>query len=315
MNLPLTPLRFLERAKTLYGKKEGIICGAERFTYTAFFDRCCRLTGALSALGLQPGDRVAFLSYNCHRLLESYYGVLLARGVLLPLNIRLSPAEIAFIVRNAGVRVLFLDKEFLPLIQAIQTHLPPGLRLFLLEAPLESMASAPAGIEPRSYDQLLADSSPASFDFSQVEENSLAELFYTSGTSGDPKGVMLSHRTVYLHALNTLCSQHLTDHCVYLQTIPMFHANGWGTAHTVTAGGAQPNRPRGGQTQSQPALEAGTTAQALANYLPLLLDDNIPDEARDVLVEYAGGSETTLTAERLRGLVYLILGAPQFHLA
>jgi len=84
---------------------------------------------------------------------------------------------------------------------------------------------------------------------------------------------------------------------------------------TVTAGGAQPNRPRGGQTQSQPALEAGTTAQALANYLPLLLDDNIPDGARDVMVEYAGGSETTLTAERLRGLVYLILGAPQFHLA
>jgi len=233
MNLPLTPLRFLERAKTLYGKKEGIICGAERFTYTAFFDRCCRLAGSLSALGLQPGDRVAFLSYNCHRLLESYYGVLLARGVLLPLNIRLSPAEIAFIVRNAGVRVLFLDKEFLPLIQAIQTHLPPGLRLFLLE----TTESAPAGFEPRSYDQLLADSSPASFDFSQVEENSLAELFYTSGTSGDPKGVMLSHRTVYLHALNTLCSQHLTDHCVYLQTIPMFHANGWGTAHTVTAAG------------------------------------------------------------------------------
>ncbi|MGH9784613.1 MAG: AMP-binding protein, partial [Terriglobia bacterium] len=141
MNLPLTPLRFLERAKTFYGKKEGIICGAERFTYAAFFERCCRLAGALSAAGHRPGDRVAFLSYNCHRLLEGYYGVLLARGVLLPLNIRLSPAEIAFILRNAGVRIAFLDQDFLPLVQAIQTHLPPGLRLFLLE----HAESAPTG--------------------------------------------------------------------------------------------------------------------------------------------------------------------------
>jgi fatty-acyl-CoA synthase len=233
MNLPLTPLRFLERAKTLYGKKEGIICGAERFTYAAFFERCCRLAGALAAAGHQPGDRVAFLSYNCHRLLEGYYGVLLAHGVLLPLNIRLSPAEIAFILRNAGVRIVFLDKDFLPLLQAIQPHLPAGLRLFLLEP----AASAPHGIEPASYDQLLADASPAPFDFSRVEDDSLAELFYTSGTSGDPKGVMLSHRTVYLHALNTLCTQHLTDRSAYLHTIPLFHANGWGTAHTVTAAG------------------------------------------------------------------------------
>lgn len=233
MNLPLTPLRFLERAKTLYGKKEAILCGAERFTYAEFFERCCRLAGALSAAGHQPGDRVAFLSYNCHRLLEGYYGVLLARGVLLPLNIRLSPAEIAFILRNAGVRIVFLDKDFLPLVQAIQPHLPAGLRLFLLE----HAESVPTGIEPASYDQLLANASPAPFDFSRVEDDSLAELFYTSGTSGDPKGVMMSHRTVYLHALNTLCSQHLTDRSAYLHTIPLFHANGWGTAHTVTAAG------------------------------------------------------------------------------
>jgi uncharacterized protein (DUF1800 family) len=85
--------------------------------------------------------------------------------------------------------------------------------------------------------------------------------------------------------------------------------------NTITAGGATGDRPRGGQAQPQPALEAGTTAQALANYLPLALDDNIPDEARQVLTNYAGGSDATLTAERLRHLVYLVLGSPQFHLA
>jgi len=233
MNLPLTPLRFLERARTLFGKKEGVICGSERFTYAAFSERCCRLASALLGLGLQPGDRVAFLSYNCHRLLEAYYGVLQARGVLLPLNIRLSPAEIAFIVRNADVRLLFLDRDFLPLVQSIRGQLPAGCRIFLLE----DAEGAPDWMEPRTYDQLLAESSPASFDFHAVQDDSLAELFYTSGTSGDPKGVMLSHRTVYLHALNVLATQHLTDRTVHLHSIPLFHANGWGSAHTVTAAG------------------------------------------------------------------------------
>ncbi len=232
MKLPLTPLRFLERARSLYGKKEGIVCGTDRFTYDAFFERCCRLAGALHGLGLPPGDRVAFLSYNCHRLLEGYYGVLLARGVLLPLNIRLSPAEIAFILRDAEVKILFLDKDFLPLVGAIQAHLPSGIRLFLLEG-----ESAAPGLDSRSYDRLLSDASPAPFDFSQVEDESLAELFYTSGSTGDPKGVMMTHRTVYLHAVDTLLSQHLTDRSVHLQTIPLFHANGWGTAHTVTVVG------------------------------------------------------------------------------
>src|SRR5512141_313741 len=113
MILPLTPLRFLERAGRLYSGKVGIICGGERFTYAAFFDRCRRLAGALVHLGARPGDRVAFLSPNCHRLLEAYYGVLLAKAVLLPLNIRLAPAEIAFIVQDADARILFLDPEYL----------------------------------------------------------------------------------------------------------------------------------------------------------------------------------------------------------
>jgi len=233
MNLPLTPLRFLERAKSLYGKKEAIVCGSNRFTYNEFFERCCRLAGALLGLGLQPGDRVAFLSYNCHRLLEGYYGVLLARGVLLPINIRLSPAEIAFIIRDADVSILLLDKDFLPLVEAIRKHLPPAMQLILLEG----VGDTPAGFNPSPYDRLLADSSPGPCDFSQVQDDSLAELFYTSGSTGDPKGVMLSHRTVYMHALNVLATDPFSDRNVHLHTIPLFHANGWGFAHTVMAVG------------------------------------------------------------------------------
>ena len=242
MILPLTPLRILDRVQRVYGKKVGVVCGERGFTYSEFFERCMRLAGALRSQGLRSGEPVAFLSYNCHRLLESYYGVLQAGGVLLPLNIRLTPPEIAFILRDSGARFLFLDRDFLPLVESIKQRLPGMERFFLLEAAVESSGQAPdqapAWIEDRDYDRLLADASPAPYAFIGVDENSLAELFYTSGTSGEPKGVMLSHRTVYLHALNVLATLRTPDTGVELHTIPLFHANGWGHAHTVTAAGA-----------------------------------------------------------------------------
>ena len=197
-----------------------------------------RLAGALRSQGLRPGEMVAFLSYNCHRLLEAYYGVLQAGGVLLPLNIRLAPPEIAFILQDSGARFLFLDRDFIPVAEGIKQQLPEIERFFLLEADVLSPDQAPGWIETRDYDQLLAEASPAPYDFMGVDENSLAELFYTSGTSGDPKGVMLSHRTLYLHALNVLATLRTPDTGVELHTIPLFHANGWGHAHTVTAAGA-----------------------------------------------------------------------------
>jgi fatty-acyl-CoA synthase len=233
MILPLTPLRFLERAKTLYGDKQGVLCGTLRLTYAEFFERCQRLAGALFGLELRPGERVAFLSYNCHRLLEAYYGVLLAKGVLLPLNIRLAPAEIAFILRDSGARFLFLDADFLPLAETARSQAPKLERCFLLEG----TPGAPSCVDSRSYDALLAKATPARFDFMDVDENAIAELFYTSGTTADPKGVMLSHRTLHLHALNVMAVQHYSDRSVQLHTIPLFHANGWGAAHTVTAVG------------------------------------------------------------------------------
>jgi fatty-acyl-CoA synthase len=232
MNLPLTPLRFLERANDLYGDKEGVLCGSLRLTYAQFYDRCRRLAGALRNQRIEPGDRVAFLSYNCHRLLEGYYGVLLARAVLLPLNIRLSAAELHFILRDAGAKVVFFDPELLPLAEAIRGQGPlPCQFCWLDEGPAQPWTEA------RHYDALLREAEPAAFDYTSVDENSLAELFYTSATTGDPKGVMLSHRALYLHALNVIAVQRYTDASVQLHTIPLFHANGWGCAHTVTAVG------------------------------------------------------------------------------
>ena len=233
MILPLTPLRFLERAQSLYGDKQGIVCEDLRLTYSQFFDRCRRLAGALSGWDIRPGDRVAFLGYNCHRLLEAYYGVPLAKGILLPLNIRLSPAEIAFILQDSQARFLFLDPDFLPMAESFRKE-TPKIEGYIL---LEEVKPSPAWLHSRSYDALLAEAAPAPFTFLDVDENAIAELFYTSGTTGNPKGVMLSHRTIYLHALNLMAVQRYADTTVQLHTIPLFHANGWGCAHTVTAGG------------------------------------------------------------------------------
>src|SRR5713101_3988459 len=123
MNIPLTPIRFLRYASQQFPGKTAVICGDLRLTYAQFADRAARLAGALRKLGIQPGDRVAYLSANCHRLLEGYYGVLEAGAVLLPLNIRLTPAELAYILNDSGATVLIFHEMFMPMVQGFRAEL------------------------------------------------------------------------------------------------------------------------------------------------------------------------------------------------
>src|SRR5579864_7862562 len=113
MNIPLTPVRFLRYAEQQFPHKTAVVCGDQRLDYAEFAERSARLGGALRNAGVKAGDRVAFLSLNCHRLLEAYYGVVEAGAVLLPLNIRLTPHELTHILNDAEVKVLFLEQEFL----------------------------------------------------------------------------------------------------------------------------------------------------------------------------------------------------------
>lgn len=229
MNIPLTPIRFLRYAEQQHPKRTALVCGKERFTYAQFAERVGRMAGALRKCGVQPGDRVAFLSTNCHRLLEAYYGVIEAGAVLLPLNIRLAPQELAYILNDAGARALFLQSHFRELVESFRPKLTSVKAFYSLDAAPEA-----SWLSAQDYESLLAEAAPFHADIMQVEENSLAELFYTSGTSADPKGVMLTHRNIYLHALNA-CLALQTDHeAVELHTIPLFHANGWGVAHFLT---------------------------------------------------------------------------------
>ena len=226
MNIPLTPLRFLRYAEQQYPGRTAVVCNQDRFTYAQFAERVGRLAGALRQAGIQAGDRVAFLGANCHRLLEAYYGVPEAGAVLLPLNIRLAPDELAFILNDSGATILFVEKQFLGLVESFRK----SLRTVKMFVQLDGSPDVP-WLDPRNYDALLAAATPHRADISSIDENSLAELFYTSGTSANPKGVMLTHRNIYLHALNVCMGFQIENGAVELHTIPLFHANGWGVAH------------------------------------------------------------------------------------
>jgi fatty-acyl-CoA synthase len=235
MKLPLTPVRCLLRAAQEYGSKIGVVDGGERLTYSETLDRSLRLASALRELGVEEGDRVASLSFNCHQLLELYYGVPMAGAALLSLNVRLSAEEQAYILEHSGSKVVVFDPEFLPLVRELRKRLPRLRWLALAEVP-----DAPDWIERPTYEERLAAAEPRPVDFTRIDEDSIAELFYTSGSTGRPKGVMMSHRTLYLHAVNVIMTYGRLEGCVAwdkrveAHTIPLFHANGWGRPHTIT---------------------------------------------------------------------------------
>jgi fatty-acyl-CoA synthase len=234
MNIPLTPLRFLRYAEQQYPNETAVVCGDLRFTYAQFADRANRLAGVIHSAGLTPGARVAFLSTNCHRFLEAYYGVVAAGAVLLPLNHRLSADELAYVLKDSEATILFLQQEFLPLVESLRARLSSVRTFFLLDG-----TPSAGWLSPRNYDHALADASPYVPDIMAIDEDSVAELFYTSGTGAMPKGVMLTHRNVYLHAVDTFLALDTHGNRVGLHTIPLFHANGWGAAHTLTAIGGK----------------------------------------------------------------------------
>ena len=218
MKIPLTPLRCLHRAIDLYGHKEAIVCGDKRFTYAAFGERCERLASALTLTGVKQDDRVAFLSFNTHRLLEGYYGAPQARGMAMPLNVRLTPMELSAILKHAEPRVLFYENDFTPLIgQLLQAW--PGMATINLDT---------------EYEDFISQGKPERADVFTYDEDSIAELFYTSGSTGTPKGVTLSHRTIYMHAMAVAGVFNSDDNATELHTIPLFHANGWGRPQTAT---------------------------------------------------------------------------------
>ena len=229
MNIPLTPLRFLRYAEQQYPGRTAVVCDDKRYNYKEFGGRARRLAGALLKIGVETGDRVAFLSTNCHRLLEAYYGVLEAGAVLLPLNIRLSASELGYILNDSGATILFIEKQFVPCVEAFRKDLTTVKTFVLLEGAPEF-----PWLASQNYEEIIASAAPHRADIASIDEKAVAELFYTSGTSANPKGVMLTHRNIYLHAVHVCMAFQIPNGNVELHTIPLFHANGWGVAHFLT---------------------------------------------------------------------------------
>ncbi len=226
MFVPLNPLDFRDRAETLFAKKIGVIDGDKQFTYAEYGARTHQLANALRAVGLEKGDRVSFLTYNTHQLLEAYYGVIEAGGILNPLNVRLSPSDIGYILNHSASKFIFFHNDFLPLVQAIKPALTETQFFVVMEG-------AGGEVATHEYEALLA-SANAEYHRPEIDENAIAELFYTSGTTGKPKGAASTYRTLYLHGLFSALGIGLTDADVILHIVPLFHVNGWGTPQTVT---------------------------------------------------------------------------------
>jgi fatty-acyl-CoA synthase len=219
MHVPLTPIRALYRAADLYGKKTGVVCGDHRFTYAEFVARVENLAFGLLSEGVLPGDRVAYLSFNTHKLLEGYYAAPLIRAIVMPLNVRLTAMELTGILKHAEPRVVVYEADFAPLVEQLRRACT-GVQTWV-------ESGAP-------YEELLSRGRIERPDVFTFDEREIAELFYTSGSTGTPKGVTLSHRTLYLHMLSVSATFYNDETMVELHTIPLFHANGWGRPQCAT---------------------------------------------------------------------------------
>ncbi|MCK8498511.1 long-chain fatty acid--CoA ligase [Myxococcus fulvus] len=238
MDFPLTLTHFLERARTYYPRSEIVSRNPDksmhRYTYADFYQRTCRLMNALKRLGVKAGDRVATLSWNHYRHLEAYFGIPAMGAVVHTLNLRLHPNDLAYIARHAEDTVVLVDRSLWPLFEKFAAQVPSIRHVIVIP----DAGPAPEGT--LDYEKLLA-AEPETFDFPALEENSAAMLCYTSGTTGNPKGVLFSHRSITLHTL-VCCMKDLTgigEADSVLPVVPMFHAAAWGLPFDALLTGAR----------------------------------------------------------------------------
>ena len=230
--VPLTPISYLVRAATCFGGRTAIINGPRRITYIEMLERCRRLASALAARGVKRGDTVAILAANTPALLEAHYAVPMLGAVLNPLNTRLDASTIAFQLEHGEASVLIADREFHATVQAALARLArPPLVIDLADAETEGAPS----IGNEEYEQVLASGDPLFAWPGPADEWDAICLLYTSGTTGNPKGAVYSHRGAHLNALASAFTFKLDHESRYLWTLPMFHCSGWTYTWGVTA--------------------------------------------------------------------------------
>jgi long-chain acyl-CoA synthetase len=264
----------LRRAVAVAASEVAVVCGEDRLTYAETWSRCGKLAGALQRLGLERGDRVAMVAANCHRYLEAYYTVPAAGFVLVPLNSRWSPAELRYALEDSGARVLITDRD-------------PGELAGTVEHVLDSW---------ESYEALLERSPDVELGVG-LDEDALAGLFYTGGTTGAAKGVMLTHRNLIANAQNMLMSAHLVPDDRWLVIAPLFHAAGTIAAlATVWVAGRHVVLPAfdAGAALDLIEREAVTTTLGVPTMLAALADEQLarPRDVSSMRMISHGGAPT-----------------------
>lgn len=233
---PLLIKQLLNRAKAVSLDQEIFYADKARFTYREFFGRINRLANVLTSLGLQKGDVVAVMDWDSHRYLEAYFAIPMLGLVLQTVNIRLSEDKILYTINHAKPKVLLLNSEFLPMIGDHKYDAPSIESVIWLDDHNTPVPEFAVG----EYEQLLSQASDE-FEFPEFDENTIATTFYTSGTTGNPKGVFFSHRQIVLHAMGVISAAALNPDPVglrfsdvYMPITPMFHVNGWGIPYVAT---------------------------------------------------------------------------------
>lgn len=305
MTFPLTPLEFGERARFLYAERCAVVEGNNRLSYRDFFELCDRWAAALAALGVGPGSRVVIIAQNTLAHLASYYAVPALGAVIVPVNFRLSSDDFRYIIQHSGATVVCLQSDFIDAIEPWRQEFSTVRNFVILGGERQGW---------QAFDTLVTAVHPKPVP-ATIDENQLLSINYTSGTTARPKGVMLTHRSLYLNILSRLVHTHLNVGERYLWTLPMFHVNGWGFVWAITAMGgthvclpkAEPKRVFELVREEQISLlcAAPTVLVALANS-PEALRTGVP---RGVRVLTAGAPPSAATIQRVEN----DLGWPLTH--
>lgn len=229
---PLTPISFLERSAAVFPDKVAVIHGDINYTYGQLFDRCRRLASALVKRGIGIGDTVAIMSPNTPAMLEAHYGVPMCGAVLNALNYRLDASTIAFILQHGEAKILLTDREYSPVIREALELYPASIPVIDINDPY---AEGGELLGQCDYESLLGEGDADYRWLVPEDEWQAICLNYTSGTTGNPKGVVFHHRGAYLNALGNALVFQIDSRSVYLWTLPMFHCNGWTFTWGVTA--------------------------------------------------------------------------------
>jgi fatty-acyl-CoA synthase len=242
---PLTIGAIMRHGARVYGGSECVTwtgAGSRRATYATVAQNAGRLAAALARLGIRPGDPVATFCWNNQEHLEAYFGVPAMGAVLHTLNIRLPGAQVAQIAGHAGDRIIIVDDTLVPLLARIAGELPT-VEAFIVNGPGDATALGALGGRVLRYADLLAAEDPG-YDWPELDERDAAVMCYTSGTTGDPKGVVYSHRSTYLHAMATMAAPlGVSEADRALAIVPMFHANAWGLPYVAFLSGATLHMP------------------------------------------------------------------------